>query len=112
VSHWSETKKINKRKADRHPLALFVQVGWEGAHGESRYMRVRCLDVSSYGLKLETLEPIPVRSFVNVRSDDRKLLIPGQASVRHCTRMAGRYHIGLEFQDVVRFAPPEAAPGS
>ena len=53
---------------------------------------------------LESPKQIPVRSYIMIQPSIPKLIIPGRASVRYCTRSRnGNYRVGVEFNEVVVF---------
>jgi len=70
-------------------------VSWLDANQNQKFTRGRCLDLSASGIRIETPEAIPLRSYVSVYIES--LTLKTSASVRHVVRSAGKYSIGLEF---------------
>jgi hypothetical protein len=99
----------SKRRNEREPFSARLQIGWEGEHGETRFERVQCVDISEHGMRLRSERPIPVRTAVMIRSDEKDLTIPGRATVRYCEQARGRYYVGLEFSGKLTWSA-QAAP--
>ena len=95
----------NKRRYDRYAAAGFAQISWITTSGEPRLQRVRCLDVSERGLRVQCSEMIPLRASVTVQPESEFIKVPGQGSVRYCARSRGSYEVGLEFADSLKFQP-------
>jgi hypothetical protein len=88
----------------RHPRLVpgaRVEAYWQDGQGVSRCTQGRCLDISESGLRMETIEPIPVRTYINLRVD--KFQMHGSASVRHSVRRSGKYILGVEFSGGLRW---------
>jgi len=73
-----------------------VQVSWTDAQGIESQRDGYSLDTSSGGLKIELPSPLPINSFITVRSV--RLNFVGSGSVRHCRRDGRRYFVGVTFQ--------------
>jgi hypothetical protein len=102
----------NLRRHERHPAAVVAQISWATSSGEARVLRVRCLDVSESGMRLQSSQMIPLRTYVTVRPENDSIKVPGQGSVRYCLRCRDGYHVGLEFSTPVIFdATSSEAPG-
>lgn len=91
------------RRHDREASSEEILLGWTDSQGHLHQVRGKCLDISEFGLQIESMEPVAVRTYVLVKS--RKLGIDGSASVRHCTRKGIRYRLGLEFSGGLRYRP-------
>jgi hypothetical protein len=78
------------RVHERVPIRCWVTLS---VHG--RKIRARAADMSGAGAMIESLFPIAVRSFVEMRS--RVDLLVGGAYVRYCNRKGLVYRIGVEF---------------
>jgi PilZ domain len=91
------------RRHPRIPYPGLIRLSWQDSH--PRFAQGRCLDISTSGIRMECPAPIPVRSYVVLRSD--RIGLVSNASVRHCTRAGGKYILGLEFSGAVRFRDPE-----
>jgi hypothetical protein len=73
-----------------------VSIGcWVTLSVHGRKIWARAANMSGAGAMIESLFPIGVRSFVEMRS--RVGLLVGGAYVRHCSRKGLVYRIGLEF---------------
>jgi hypothetical protein len=88
------------RRYERIPCALPVLLAWTTEDGSDRYARGKCRDISPSGLRLETLEMIPARSYVNLRVE--KVDVAGSARVRYLRRSGMGHVIGLELTQNVR----------
>jgi hypothetical protein len=88
------------RQSCRQPVAL----RWSDAQGNDKYANVVALDVSEFGLSLQTREALPLRSRVQLRA--AKLGIQGEATVRRCAQIGTQYVIGVEFGGSMRWKPP------
>jgi PilZ domain len=104
--------KLEKRRYDRYSISASLQIGWDTESGEARFSQAKCLDVSDQGMRLETPQPIPVRSLIMIRANTRGLRIPGQGSVRYCIRSGQGYRVGVEFGGKVVFEKPPASQPS
>ncbi len=74
---------------------------WRDSLGNDKFANAIALDVSPIGVRLKVPEALAVRSSVTLRSE--KLMLHGEASVRHCARLGTSYAIGLEFGRGVRW---------
>lgn len=86
----SKERRRRSRQADNREYL----VGWSSG-GRDVVHRMKSVDVSELGMRLESTLPIPSRSFVNFRAHTTGLT--GSASVRYCAALKLRYAIGLEF---------------
>lgn len=84
----------NRRRNDRIHYGGVVLISWEDVRGNVKYGRVKCHDIAEGGLRIESPEPIPMRTRVVLRGE--RLLIDGSATVRHIVRIGGKYLVGLE----------------
>jgi hypothetical protein len=90
------------RSGERKLYNGVVFLSWQDRQGENRSVRGRCVDISPSGAKVQTTEPLEVRSTVSVRGENHGFF--GTATVRHCSRVGAKYMVGLEFS-----APPGVA---
>jgi hypothetical protein len=98
-----------RRRTDRIPYVGPVVVWWEDEHGDSNYVRGKCLDVSERGMRIEVPKRIPVRTWVVLRAE--RINLGGSASVRHVGRSGSHYIVGLEMCQVLKGIPePQAVP--
>jgi positive regulator of sigma E activity len=63
--------------------------------GNTRCLRVRGIDISEAGARVQADEPIDPRSHVFVEAEEYNLIF--SASVRYCTRLGSKYLVGLKF---------------
>lgn len=84
-----------------------IRISWQDASGQTKFAIAKCREISEAGLRLEVPEPIPVRNYVNLKSEH--LAFATTASVRHCSRCGGKFIIGLEFGGGFRSQLPESA---
>ncbi len=76
---------------------------WTSDAGQTLYARALCIDISESGMRVDSPEPITVRSFVSFQMDGVKF--EGSASVRSCWRKGLRHVIGLEFSSGLKWRP-------
>jgi hypothetical protein len=74
-----------------------VTLSWEDAEGHTCSMRVRGLDMSRLGARVESSEPMAPGTFVFLQAPELKLM--GGAVVKHCSRRGFNYRIGVEFRN-------------
>jgi DnaJ domain/PilZ domain len=87
----------DKRKEQRRFTNAMFAVAWEDARGQSRSIRVRGLNVSKSGMRIESAEEIHPGVPVSLQAERHELA--GKATVRNCTRRGSGYLVGLEFSD-------------
>jgi len=83
-----------RRHHPRIEYSGVIFVSWKTFDGQRNHVLGRGLDVSEQGIALALAIRIPAGSFVKVHADGLKL--DGTAIVRHVTRKAGGYVLGLE----------------
>lgn len=95
------------RREERWPFAGTVEV-WlpEEAYGE-RHLLATLHNLSLGGLAMRSRRPIPTDTRLSLAIHQPELSCYGHAVVRHCTRAAVGYLIGVEF-----LVHGEAQPGS
>ena len=101
--------RLDLRRRDRQTCLQPVAVMWCDSNGPDKFANVAALDVSEYGLGLQTPEPLPDRARVVLRAP--RLGLHGEALVRHCSRRGTQYLVGLEFGRNMRWRPV-SEPGS
>src|SRR4051812_33038250 len=88
------------RRNERIPAQERVAIGWDDSSGH-KFVLANCLNVSPKGISVRLESPIPVRSYVSLRSE--KLQLSGNAAVKYCIRRNTWYQVGLEFNPGVKF---------
>jgi PilZ domain len=88
------------RRHRRIPHSSPVRISWQGSNGQPQYTRGKCLDVSEDGLRIESLESIPVRTPVSLNADQLKT--SGSATVKHVARSGVKYVLGVELSQALR----------
>ena len=106
MAHGRNIPKSERRRRPRTAASGSILLCWTDDHGHEHYGRGRCLDVSESGCAAELMESIPVRANVSMRMPE--LDISSFASVRHVTRKGSKFHVGLEFSQLVRIPVKEA----
>ena len=76
-----------------------VRLSWND-NGADRFVRGKCRDISSEGLRVEIAETIPAGSQVSLRVE--KVEVAGSARVRYFRRGPMRNVIGLELSQKVQ----------
>ena len=89
-----------RRLAERFPVDAQLQICWEEGKGIRRQVRARAVDVSKFGIQVESQKAIPTGTVVNVFTSNFSPI--GRASVRDCTPKGMDYRLGLYMPD--RFA--------
>jgi len=90
----------SRRLYERFPIDTQLQICWEEGKGVRRQVRARAVDVSKFGVQVESERAIPTGTLVNVFTANFSPI--GRASVRHCTPKGMDYRLGLYMPD--RFA--------
>src|SRR3954454_18605970 len=91
----------NLRRNERIPSTERVAVSWDDPTGQSKFTFAVCLNISAEGISMRVERPLPIRSYVTLRSE--KLKLAGSASVKYCVRRNNWYQVGVEFNPGVRF---------
>src|ERR1700685_2230864 len=89
-----------KRKEQRRFTNAMFAVVWQDARGQSRSLRVRGLNVSKSGMRVESSEQLNPGSPVSLRAERHEL--SGKATVRNCTQRGAAYVVGLEVSAEIR----------
>jgi hypothetical protein len=90
----------SRRLSERLPIDAQLQICWEEGKGVRRQIRARAIDVSKFGIQVESERAIATGTVVNVFTANFSPI--GRASVRHCTPKGMDYRLGLYMPD--RFA--------
>ena len=95
----AETRSARgNRQSERWPFAGTVEV-WlpDECYGE-RHVLATLHNLSYHGLAMRSRRPIPTNSRISLAVHQPERSCYGEAIVRHCTRAAAGYLIGVEFQ--------------
>ena len=92
------------RREQRIQFAGRVEVTWTAPDGSPRLTTGNCADISAQGMRMETGDAIPVRSYVQFAVKNSPLR--GTASVRSCDRKGMHFRIGMEFTGGLRWNVP------
>jgi hypothetical protein len=86
-----------RRRADRWAVPGTVEV-WlpDECYGE-RHILATLHNLSQHGLALRTGRPIPTDTRISLAIHEPDLSCYGHGLVRHCTRAANSYLVGVEF---------------
>jgi curved DNA-binding protein CbpA len=85
----------NVRCEQRRFIDWFYAVVWKQADGAQRSTRVRGIDISRSGLRIECDNEFQPGSLLTLQAEKNHFF--GDATVRHCTRRGTNYVTGLEF---------------
>ena len=102
--------QVNMRREQRRKTNAAYTLSWE-QDGVTRSAEVRAIDWSSLGLRIRSALPLEVGHSVYLQGQDNNLC--GYSTVRHCSRTADGYDIGVEFSEQNKPAissPPEQQP--
>ena len=90
-------QKRNARRHDRIPADAIVKIRWNVPSGEVHFARGKILDCSENGLRIEIMEPIPMRSYVTLDAPELdRAGWAGWGSVRYCALRRAKYIVGVE----------------
>jgi hypothetical protein len=87
----------NRRLYERLPLNSQLHIVWAEKKGVQRQVRARAVDVSKYGVQVESEKSIPTGTVVFVYTAQFTPI--SRASVRHCAPKGMNYRIGLYMPD-------------
>ncbi len=87
----------DKRREQRRFTNAMFAVSWEDGRGQTRSVRVRGLNVSRSGIRIESLEEMHTGVPVSLQAERHEL--SGQAVVRNCMKRGSGFLVGLEFCD-------------
>ena len=85
----------DKRRKQRQLFDCSLEISWQDLQTGSRTLTVRAIDLSNSGIRVESNEPIELRTEVYVRAE--RYGLSGCTSVRHCGHRGAKYVLGLEF---------------
>jgi len=88
-------KDGGKRLHPRSPVERRVRLCWTDSQG-NRILEARAIEISSFGMLVETDKAIPSGTLVSVHTSATLI---GRACVRHCTPKGIKYRIGLHMPD-------------
>jgi hypothetical protein len=88
-------KPAGQRLHTRLSIQRQVRLSWEDRQG-TRILQARAIDISRFGLLVETEKAIPPGTLVTVQTTSAFI---GRACVRHCTPKGARYRVGLHLPD-------------
>src|SRR5579871_4065149 len=87
----------DKRREQRRFTNVMFAITWEDARGESRSIRVKGLNVSKSGMRIESAEEMYAGVPVSLQAERHELR--GRATVRNCTKRGSGFMVGLEFSE-------------
>ncbi|HKW96864.1 MAG TPA: hypothetical protein VJN43_03980 [Bryobacteraceae bacterium] len=87
----------NRRLSERLPVNTLLQICWEEKKDVRRQVRARAIDVSKFGIQVESEKSIPTGTLVYVYTAQFTPI--SRASVRHCAPKGMNYRIGLYMPD-------------
>lgn len=85
-----------------------IRMSWE-ERGQPFFAMAKCLDVSAGGLRIESPQPVPHGTAVQLNAERIKLA--GTATVKHVVRRGAKYLLGLQLSQVVLFQTIAAING-
>ena len=95
------------REHRRYVVAeTFLRVTWLDTNGDLKTEQgARPIDVSEMGMAIQLPEPALLLSRIRMESDKGELL--GHGKVRSCRPNGGKYIVGIQFADKLRWSAPE-----
>ena len=91
----ARNERINRRLHERVPIDCQVRLRWQDRQG-NHVLRVRAMDLSHFGMLVETERAIEPGTVVAVETNYVTL---GNACVRYCTPNGLKYKIGMHVPD-------------
>jgi len=91
----AEERGADRRLHERVAINCQVYLCWKDALG-NQMLRARAVDISKFGMLVETEKSIPPGTLISVQTNSSML---GTACVRHCTPQGLKYKIGLHMPD-------------
>ncbi|MBK9168343.1 MAG: PilZ domain-containing protein [Bryobacterales bacterium] len=103
-------KKSDARRAERFARpGCMIRLCWLDQDGMTRMALAPAINLSESGMAVELPEPVLTGTKVRLHADRERLW--GRASVRHCRPQSGRYMVGLQFEEGMRWeAPVQSRP--
>ena len=104
---WSALKRKDLRRTRRYEVDnATLRVSWLGLNGNLKVAHnAQVRNISEEGMAFELPEAAQLVTRVKLQSDKHRLL--GEATVRHCRREGAKYIVGVEFNDGLRWRPPD-----
>lgn len=88
-------RKLRERKSKRYDgINATAEVSWMDRHGDRHAANARILDVSEYGMKIESPQPFSSTE-VHICAPEHN--IDARGEIRYCNFSAGKYVAGIEF---------------
>lgn len=88
-------RKWRTRQAKRYDgINATAEVSWMDRHGDTHATNARILDVSEYGMRIESPQPFSA-STVHICAPEHN--IDARGEIRYCNFSAGKYVAGIEF---------------
>jgi hypothetical protein len=88
------------RRIRRIPFTGPLTISWMNDREGTASVRGACIDFCESGLRIESPEPVPRGTRVHFRF--RQINLAGTATVKHVTRRAVKYVLGVEFTQPLR----------
>ena len=89
---------------ERYRVDFPVFLSWQQKNGSIQRVPGRCVDLSPFGAKLETIDRLDPSATIVVQSEQFGVM--GMASIRYCNRNGTKYSVGLEFRAVFGLSDP------
>src|SRR5436190_1948015 len=102
----SNVTMSDKRRKQRELFHCVLELSWKDTAGVAHTLPVHAIDLSKFGVRVESSEPIELHTGVYVRAE--RYGVTGSTSVRHCNRRGPKYVLGLEFNAEVDPFDPES----
>ena len=103
LEHASAAPKESRRSRRFAVEAGQLQVAWLDKTGKMRTTRTQALNISETGMALQLPEAVMP---LLVRFESERFKVKGAGTVRYCRRIGGKYIVGLEFTEGLRWIPP------
>jgi len=84
--------------------AGLLEVSWLDKTGKMRTTRTQALNISETGMALQLPEPVMP---LLVRFESQRFNVKGAGTVRYCRRIGGKYIVGVEFTEGLRWQAPD-----
>lgn len=98
--------RVNMRREQRRNAIVLYSISWQNRAGQMQSAEVQSVDFSNLGIRIHSAVELPAGTTVFIESKDCDAR--GYCTVKHCTRSADMYSVGLEFDEETRAQIPAA----
>ncbi len=93
---WQVNRLKELRRHERHRLRGHIELSWPIPGGKTSSVTANCLDVSVYGMLIESPTALPTGTEVTAKLQDSGVC--GDAVVQHCKPYGPWFRVNLKFR--------------